>query len=184
MLRHLRIAATILCWPMDPALAQDTPEAAAQAFGEAMKANDWAAAARMMHPRALQQLRSLFEPILGVPGAEQLGVQLFGVHSNAELASTPDTVMFANFLRTVLSQQEGLADALRTATVSPLGHVNGGADTVLVVSRMELTIEGMTISQFEVMPFIRDGGRWWGLLKVDFTNMAAMLQRRLGARRS
>ncbi len=184
MFRHLQVAAIMLCWPMIPARAQDSPEVAAKTLGEAMKVGDWAAAARLMHPRALKQLRSLFEPMLDAPGAEQLGAQLFGVSSNAELASTPDTVLFANLMRTVLNQQAGLADAMRTAIVTPLGHVTGGADTVLVVTRMALTVEGIMISQFDVMPFIYDDGRWWGLLKADITNMAAMLQRSFGARRS
>ncbi|MBI4500505.1 MAG: hypothetical protein HY700_05030 [Gemmatimonadetes bacterium] len=35
-----------------PLVAQDTPEAAASAFGMAFAAGDWAGAARLMHPGA------------------------------------------------------------------------------------------------------------------------------------
>lgn len=189
MLRHLWLAAIILgcSKPAESARTEsagETPEAAAQAFGDALKANDWAAAARLMHPEALSQLRSLFQPIMASEGGDQMAAQLFGVQSRAELATLPDTVMFASFLRNVLNQQPGLADAIRTATFTPLGHVNGGADTVLVVSRMAFTVEGMTISQFDVMPFIQDAGQWRGLLKADFTNMAAMIQRSMGGPQS
>jgi hypothetical protein len=156
-----------------------TPEAAAQAFGNALKANDWAAAARLMHPDALKQLRALFTPMLSIPGAESMGAELFGARSNADLATLPDTVMFASFLRNVLNQQPGLADAMRTSTFTPLGHVKAEGDTVLVVSRMAFTVEGMTVSQFDVMPFILDEGQWRGLLKADFTNMATMIRRGL-----
>jgi hypothetical protein len=48
---------------------------------------------------------------------------------------------------------------------------------VLVVTRMRLTAAGgVTVIQFDVMPFMRDGPNWKGLLKTDFTNMAAMLK--------
>ena len=188
MLRYLLAATLILgcSRPADSARKESaggTPEAAAQAFGQALKANDWAAAARMMHPEALKQLRDLFEPMLSTPGAEGMGAELFGAPSNAELALLPDTVMFANFLENVLNQQPGLSDAMRTAQIDPLGHVQAG-DTALVVSRMAFTVEGMTISQFDVMPFINDGGQWKGLLKADFTNMAAMIKRSLQAPQS
>ena len=35
---------------------------------------------------------------------------------------------------------------------------------------------GVTISQFDVMPMLKDGQVWKGLLKADLTNMAAMLK--------
>lgn len=166
-----------------PVAAQATPEAAATQFGEAVRNNDWAAAARIMHPSALKQLRQLFEPLIAAPNMGDLGVQLFGVHSTAELATTPDTILFATFLRSVMAQQAGLGEALRTATIEPLGHVAQG-DTMLVVSRLTLSVQGVSISQFEVMPFVTDQGRWWGLLKADFTNMAALMQKALDRRPS
>lgn len=180
MSRHLLVAGLLAVFAPGPARAQSTPEAAAAVFGNAVKANDWPAAARLMHPAALHQLRTLFEPLLSSPGGDEFGMQLLGVQSGAELAATPDTILFATFLRRVLSQQEGLAEALQTSTFTPLGHVTGGADTVLVVSRMTLTVKGIEISQFDVMPFLLLDGQWRGLLKADFTNMAAMLKRALG----
>jgi hypothetical protein len=167
-----------------PLAAQSTPEAAATLFGAAIRESDWAAAARLMHPSALKQLRQLFEPLIAAPNMEELGAQLFGVHSAAELATVPDTILFATFLLNVMAQQAGLGEALRTATIEPLGHVAQGADTMLVVSRLTLRVEGVSISQFEVMPFVSDRGRWWGLLKADFTNMAALMQKALDRRPS
>jgi hypothetical protein len=164
--------------------AQSSPEDAAKAFSGTLKAGDWPGAARLMHPQALKQLRALFEPFMATTGMEQLGAQLFGLHSNAEFASTPDTVLFAAFLRAMLTKDPDLAKAMRTAEVSPLGHVDAGTDTVLVVSRMVLTVSGVSITQFDVMPFSLDQGKWRGLLKADFTNMAALFQKVAGTRRS
>lgn len=179
---HFLVVVLLLGCSKPAVSVQGSPEATAQAFGDALKANDWAAAARIMHPEALRQLRAMFAPILQSEGSEQLSLQFFGVGSHAEFAALPDTVMFASFLRSVVTQQEaGLAEALRTMRFTPLGHVNGGGDTVLVVSRMEMSVEKITISQFEVMPFTQHEGHWRGLLKADFTNLAAMLKRSLGA---
>lgn len=183
MARLLIILALLTVALATAAPAQESPEDAARAFGAAAKTNDWAAAARMMHPSALKQLRDLFEPIITAPGMEEFASKVFGIGSSAELAATPDTVLFANFLKGVLGMEPAIAEAMKTAVLTPLGHVPAGADTVLVVSRMQMTVEGMVVSQFDVMPFIHQDGRWWGLLKADFTNMAAMLQRAMGARR-
>lgn len=158
--------------------AQATPEAAAAAFGSAVKANDWAGAARLMHPDALRQLREVFAPLMGAPEAGQIGSQLFGVGSAAELASTPDTVMFAHFLKAMLEQDADLAQVLKTATTTPLGHVTTSGDTVLVVSRMAMRVQGVVITSYEVMPFLLYRGGYRGLLKADFTNMATMLKAR------
>lgn len=160
--------------------AQGTPESAAAAYGAAIKANDWPAAARLMHPTALKQLRDLFGPLVAAPNGGPVTAQLLGAHSAAEFATTPDTVIFASFLRSVMGRDQGLSDALRSSTYTPLGHVLGGGDTVYVVSRMTMSVEGIEISQFEVMPFLLLDGQWRGLLKADFTNMAAMLRKALG----
>jgi len=183
-MRRLLWIAALLLVPASFAAAQATPEEAAAAFGAALKANDWPAAARLMHPQALQQLRGMFEPLIAMPGVEQLGDRLFGAHSQAEFAAIPDTILFASFLRASLSQQPGLTDAMRTAVISPLGHIAAGGDTVLVVSRVAISIDSLTITQFDVMPFVPLDGRWRGLLKADFTNMAKLLERSLNARRS
>lgn len=154
--------------------ADGGPEAAARVYGNAIKASDWAAAARLMHPSALRQLRSLFEPLFSIAEMQGSAVQMFGVSAEA-MPSTPDTVLFAAFLKNVLAQEEGIGEALNSAQITPLGHVAVG-DTMLVVSRTAITLEGTTITQYDVMPFIYDDGQWWALLKADVTNMAAMIQ--------
>jgi hypothetical protein len=79
-----------------------------------------------------------------------------------------------------VTTQAGLGDALKGARITPLGHILLPGDTALVVSRMTMTAEGLTLSVFDVMPFIKHDGQYRGMLKADFTNMAAMLKARLG----
>lgn len=161
-----------------PAVAQTTPEAAAQSFGTALTTGDWPGAARLMHPQALGQLRDLFSSVVASPQGTELATQFFGVSSAAEFGTTPDTVLFARFLKNVTSAT-GMADALKGAQITALGHVTLPGDTVLVVSRMTMSVQGITISSFELMPFVQLNGAYRGMLKADFTNMAAMLKARL-----
>src|SRR3954468_18988091 len=169
MKRILPLVIAVIMAPVAKGTAQATPEAAATAFGTAFAASDWAGAARLMHPAALRQLRDLFSLALTNDKLAEARVKLFGVQSVAEAAATPDTALFAAFLKNVLSRQPGFLEAMKTATITPLGHVQQG-DTVLVVTRIALKAGGVAITQFDVMPFLRDGHVWRGLLKADFTN--------------
>ncbi len=173
-LRTLALLPVILL--ASPVSAQSTPEAAASAFLNAVASSDWAGAARLMHPAALRQLRDLFSLALTNEKLAQAREQLFGFHTSAEAISAPDTVMFAAFLKSFLTRQQGLVEALKAGTLTPVGHIQQGKDTALVVTRMNLTASGVAITQFDVMPFTRDGPVWRGLLKSDITNMAAMLK--------
>lgn len=164
--------------------ALETPEQVAGQYMAATRAADWAGMARLMHPSALRQMRELFDAILSSADAEaaEARQQLFGVRSAAEAAAMPDTLLFTNFLRTVMAMQAEVTSALRTAEMQVLGHVNEGADTVHVLTRLTLTVETIPISQMDVMSFGRLGPTWRGLLKADFTAMAARLRAMLTQR--
>ena len=163
--------------------AQATPESAAQTYTQALRDNDWAAAARGMHPEALRQLRDLLAPILAGPSGDQVAAGLLGTTASAA-AAMPDTVFFAHFIERVLTAKPEVGEALHEAKFTALGHVAGGGDTVLVVSRMSMSIRGVTVTTYEVMPFLQVDGRWLGLLKADFANMAAAMRAALEGRRS
>jgi hypothetical protein len=162
--------------------AQATPEEVAQQYAEAMRQSDFAAAARLTHPAALSGFRELFAPLLESDTFDELGPALVGVKSREELAGMADTTFFAAFLRNVVGQQAAFATALQTAKTTVLGTVAGGADTSFVVSRVEMSVEGVSISQFDVMPVARHEGVWRCLLKADFANMAAMMRRMMTSR--
>ena len=175
MKRVLWLIVAVTVAPVAKAAAQATPEAAATAFGTAFAAGDWAGAARLMHPAALRQLRELFSLALTNDKLGEARQKLFGLQSVAEATATPDTALFAAFLKNLMSRQPGFLEAMKTATITPIGHVQQG-DTVLVVTRIGLKAGGVAMTQFDVMPFLRDGQVWRGALKADFTNMAAMLK--------
>lgn len=179
-MRHALLLCALAVLAPGAAVAQHQPEEAATQFGAALHSEDYAAAARLMHPAALRQLREFFAPMVANAQGAELAKQVFGVESSAAFAAMPDTVLFANFLRTVLNSQPGLGKAMRESKLEILGHVSGQGDTALVVTRTTMSIQGTTLSTFDVMPFAQFEGQYRGLLKADFTNMAAMLKARLG----
>jgi hypothetical protein len=150
-----------------PVAAQETPEAAALAYATAFRDGRWLAAARLMHPHALQQLRAAAQVLEG----DQVRERLFGVRSATETAAMSDTVLFAAFLKAVGSRTA----AMRTATFEPLGSLPQGKDTAVVVLRVAGEIQGQLFSAYEVMPFLRSGSVWRALLKSDLLNAIAAL---------
>jgi hypothetical protein len=180
MLRVPLILTFAICLSANALWSQKTPEQTAVDFGTAIKSGDWSKAAQIMHPNALSQLRTLFEPIVSTPGGAQVAAQIFQINSAEEFKAAPDTLLFARLMKAV-SAQQGMGDALRNSTITPLGHIAQAGDTVFVVSRVGLSVEGIDLTTFEVMPFLLYQGQYRALLKADFTNMAKMLRKQLGS---
>jgi hypothetical protein len=69
-----------------------------------------------------------------------------------------------------------MAEALRSARIQMLGHVNEGGDTTHVVYRMALTIDSIPITRMDVMTLARSPQGWRGLLKGDVSALAARIR--------
>jgi glycerol-3-phosphate dehydrogenase len=142
---------------------------------EAMRAADWHGMAALMHPDALREMRRLLDALFEAPNADAFREQLLGVKTVAEAKMLSDTAVFASLMRAT-SQQAGMAEALRSATIQVLGHVNEGADTTHVVYRMALTIDSIPITRMDVMTLARSPQGWRGLLKGDVSALAARIR--------
>jgi hypothetical protein len=177
--RHTLLTLLALCIAPVLLRAQDSPEAVVESYGAALRASDWPGAARLMHPAALTQIRGLLQLLTDADTSGDVLAQFFGIGSAAEFAAMPDTVLYARFLKSVLNR-EGLQEAFQNSTLAPLGHVSRPGDTVFVVSRMTVDVEGTQISSFQVMPMLRWQGTWRQLLQTDFSNLVTMLRRQLG----
>ena len=181
--RSFMLALGFLALPAAAACAQradEEPVEVAARYVAAMKMGDYETMADLVHPEALSQLRNLFEPLLESPAGPALARELLGVASAAQAAELPDEDYFAGLMRFVVSQQPGFDEALRTAEVEMLGHVKEGSDTVHVVYRLDLMVEGISLTQIDVFSMKRFDGTWRGLLKGDLTNMAAALRQAVG----
>jgi hypothetical protein len=178
-LQLLLLAAVAWTIPVFARQGDDTPEAVAAAYMEAMRAGDWRAMADLMHPDALRELRGLVGPIMRHPETAQLRMAMFQTNDTLALAAISDDAFFAAFTQFVMSQDPISSAALRSAEIEVLGRIMEG-DTAHVVSRMSMVVEGASVSKMEVASFRRADGKWRSLLTGDVSGIASMLQGAIG----
>jgi hypothetical protein len=73
------------------------------------------------------------------------------------------------------SQRPTLTDALRSASFQLLGPVSEGRDTVHVLGRISMLLDGLAVPQMEVTSLMRVGSTWRVLLKGEVVLMASVL---------
>ena len=162
-----------------PAQTAETPEQVTERFVAAMRAADWNGMAALMHQNALKEMRQLLAGVFEAPNGGPIRQQLLGVTTVPQAQALSDTAVFAALMRTT-TQDADVAELLRSARVQVLGHVNEGADTVHVVYRMAMTINGIPITKMDVMSLARSPVGWRGLLKGDVTALAAGIRAAVG----
>ena len=181
MSRITLITALVVLVAMPVAAQQETPEDVAMQYLALMRSRDWTGIARLTHPEAMVELRSLLDPLFTStrPEADDFRLQLLGVRTAAEAQALSDTTTFINFLDAMGERVPAIDDVMRRATVEPIGHVARG-DTAYVVYRTTITIENMPVSTLSVLPLLRAGDAWRGLLSGDFSSLATALRQALG----
>ena len=155
-----------------PPQTAETPEQVTERFIAAMRAADWQGMASLMHQNALKEMRQLLAGVFEAPNAGPIRQQLLGVTTAQQAQALSDTAVFAALMR-MTTQDADVAELLKNAKVQVLGHVNEGPDTVHVVYRMAMTINGSPITKMDVMSLARSPVGWRGLLKGDFSALAA-----------
>jgi hypothetical protein len=153
------------------AAAQETPEAVVQRYYETFRSGEFAANAALMHPAALEELKTTLTGMAAMPGATENAEfrEMFGVSSLEEMRALPAPVLFERVLR---NQLEGEMRAiLATTDVSILGHVLEGDSTAHVVYRMRMNFGGQSLDQVQVMPLQRSNGEWRVLLTGSLAGM-------------
>ena len=153
----------------------ETPEQVTERFIAAMRAADWQGMASLMHQNALKQMRQLLAGVFEAPNAGPIRQQLLGVTTVQQAQAMSDTAVFAALMR-MTTQDANVAELLKNAKVQVLGHVNESPDTVHVVYRMVMTINGVPVTKMDVMSLARSPVGWRGLLKGDFSALAAGLR--------
>lgn len=164
----LLVAVCALPWR---AAAQDTPEQVVQRYYETLRGGDYATNATLMHPTALEELKTTIAGLAAMPGAtdEPEFREMFGVSSVDELRALPPQTLFERVLR---NQLEGEMHAiLAAAQVNVLGHVLEGDSTAHVVYRMRMNFGGQSLDQVQVIPLERVDGQWRVLLTGSLAGM-------------
>ena len=151
--------------------AQETPEAVVQRYYETFRSGDFAANAALMHPAALEELKTTLTGMAALPGATENAEfrEMFGVSSIEEMRALAPAVLFERVLR---NQLEGEMRAILASTeISILGHVMEGDTTAHVVYRMRMNFGGQSLDQVQVMPLQRAGAEWRVLLTGSLAGM-------------
>ncbi|HEX2211097.1 MAG TPA: hypothetical protein VHG93_25665 [Longimicrobium sp.] len=159
------------------AAAQDTPEAVVQRYYETFRSGDYAANAELMHPGALEELKTTLTGLAAMPGAteEPEFREMFGVNTLEELRALPAQTLFERVLR---NQLEGeMRAVLASSEVNVLGHVLEGENTAHVVYRMRMNFGGQSLDQVQVIPLERVDGRWRVLLTGSLAGMMNSMPR-------
>jgi hypothetical protein len=153
------------------AAAQDTPEQVVERYYQTFQSGDYAGNAALMHPGALEELKTTLLGMAALPGATEQPQfrEMFGVGSIEEMRALPAQTLFERVLR---NQLEGeMRAVLASARVNVLGHVTEGDSTAHVVYRMHMEFGGQTMEQVQVVPLVRVNGQWRVLLTGSLAGM-------------
>ena len=199
MRRHLRssslfllLAAPLALLRPGAVLAQDaapgaaaeidasSPEAATRSMVSAIRAADYEAMADLMHPEALSELRELFAPIFRADAMADFREQMFGVSTVEEALALSGHEIYATIIGFALDSDPTMSSAVRSVQADVIGRVMEG-DTAHVVYRLDMTVEGIDLSQTSVASFREHEGRWLGVLTADLRGMIAGLRQALEA---
>jgi hypothetical protein len=172
------LAAWSACGPAETAAGgalDGGPEEAARAFTSAMRSRDWDRLSSLMHSQALSEFRGMLQPVIELPEAGDFRRGLFGTPDPAAIDALPDTEFFERFIGAMFSQAPAIGDMLDDADLHVIGRVMEG-ETAHVVSRLEMSVEGIDVSKVEVMSFKREKDEWRALLTGEVSNVAAALR--------
>ncbi len=170
---------TLLCVPVS-ARGQESPEATDSIYRSALARADWATAAGVVHPAALLQLRNALRDVVADARIGALGRTLFGVESVADLNARSDAALMAMWLGSTARAWGANSEGKHVATFKPMGHVSGGRDTVLVVTRVTVSTERGVRTSYELTPLIFDENRWRILFDSDSESLLESLRHLTG----
>ena len=172
------LAAVVGCRPAETtvsAAGDGGPEETALAFTAAMRSRDWNRLSSLMHSDALSEFRGMLQPVIELPEAGEFRRALFGNRDPAAIDALPDAEFFERFIGAMFSQAPALADMLDNADMQVIGRVMEG-ETAHVVSRLEMSLEGIDVSKMEVMSLKRENNEWRALLTGEVSEIAAALR--------
>ena len=110
-------------------------EYVAARYNDALKAKDWIAAARMMHPDAHRKLASLLEPLIAAKLIE-IGRNYFGLNTRSDFYLLREEEIFARLMDSLTRRTVDATPAIWAVAASPLGKLNEKPDVVHIVYRV------------------------------------------------
>lgn len=168
------------------AAEEATPEAVAKRQIEAMKTLNWELVARYTHPKALEQMQSLFIPVVIAgaaakdnPAAQEMMKIVFAGKSADELSSMAPSAFFQIVMKGISGATPDFKFAMTGMEVQILGSVPEGENRAHVVYRLNRTMGDTVATKIAITSVERDGDTWKALLNADLENVARAISSRL-----
>ena len=89
-----------------------------------------------------------------------------------------NTSMFAAFMRFVVNQEPGVAEAMNSADVEIIGRVAEGEDMHMVI-RTIMTVQAVEMRQMDVVTFRPYDGMWRAVLAGNVKALANIIRNQL-----
>ena len=157
-------------------IAQDSvesPEQFASRYDSVSKTGDGAELSKLMHPDALSRFREIVAPFFDVK-SNDIGSTIFGVKTKTAFTELTSEQIFERFMLFVSKVPE-VAEAMKTAQMSMIGHVKEGSDVAHLVYKVNVKVGDITVAKTGVMSLKRNGEKWLALLSGDYEGLAAAL---------
>jgi len=146
----------------------------------AMKAGDWQATAKLMHPDALLKFRGLVGALAATDPSGEMGSELLGLQEGESVESIPPDAVFARFMNALVMLVPNLKEILQSTSGDFLGTVAEG-DEMHVVFRAHVSAAGLPMSKVDVTTVRRHGGEWRAVLDADVEAMVQGMLREMEA---
>ncbi len=136
---------------------------------------------KLTHPDEIKKLAGLIVELaaLAVKNGESVPFIEKG-DSVKQLRAQPPEQVAAKFFSWLGKVAPQLSSLLKTAEARTIGHLKDG-DTVYVVTKLSMKMEGEIIESTDVLPLKKMGDSYGMLLKADMTQMLRGMKKQLEA---
>jgi hypothetical protein len=173
--RALPLLALILALASLPAAAE-TPEAFARKVADVTTAADWKGFAALFDPEALADLKRLLRGMLAEETTRPMGKAFTGLSTAEEADKLSGEQVFERFMANVSGNIPGFTEALKSADIQVIGHVDEKPDLAYVVTRNTVKVGESKITKMEVISLRKQGDSWRALLSGSLEGVIEQLR--------
>jgi hypothetical protein len=156
--------------------AAETPEAFARKVADVTKTADWKGFAALFDPDALTELKKLLRGLLAEESTRPMGKAFTGLATAEEVDKLSGEQVFERFMSTVSTNIPGFTEALKSADIQVIGHVDEKPDLAHVVTRNTVKVGEVKVTKMEVISLRKQGDSWRALLSGSLEGVVEQLR--------
>ena len=157
--------------------ADNSPEAVAQEYLQALKQNSWMSIAELLHPEALASFKEIFVEVSEVDTSDVIASLLFGEGATkADLSNAHPKQVYLGFMRLANESEPSMQWFNISMESTVIGHVAESDSIVHVLYRIKNRLMGTDFSEVSVSSFALYEDSWMLLMSGDISNMAEALK--------